>query len=99
MIGCLESVPDAIACTGRQRVQTAAQQHWADDSGAGSTISARWLRCLQSFDFEVYEHTIKPAFATLGYVPVLPGPAALYRYKDFATGPMQVVIASGASCL
>jgi len=65
--------PECAAAAARQRVQSAAQQLGC--AGAEHPLQLRWwLRALQMWDFETLETSVKSAYDSAGWVPVLPGP-------------------------
>ena len=69
-----------MACTGRQRVKTAAMQ-----SGGRVCLEDAapwWLRSLQAYEYEAGVSTFNGVFSVLGYMPVLPGPCALLRFDQ-----------------
>lgn len=42
---------------------------------------AWWLRSLQAYEYEAGVSTFNGVFSLLGYMPVLPGPCALLKFK------------------
>jgi cellulose synthase/poly-beta-1,6-N-acetylglucosamine synthase-like glycosyltransferase len=74
------SSPDVVACTGRQRVKTAAMQSHGRICTEPFLGSAWWLRALQAYEYEAGVSTFNGVFSLLGYLPVLPGPCALLKY-------------------
>ena len=44
---------------------------------------SQWLlRCVQTYDFEADHPVSKASWDWLGFLPVLPGPCGVYRYKE-----------------
>ena len=74
------SSPDVVACTGRQRVKTAAMQSHGNICSEPFLGRAWWLRALQAYEYEAGVSTFNGVFSLLGYMPVLPGPCALLKY-------------------
>eukprot|EP01052_Picozoa_sp_SAG31_P025544 SAG31_NODE_2244_length_6101_cov_2.601133_3_plen_773_part_00 len=94
LIRYLEKDPTLAGVCGRQRVmpvevQTRGQrppEYRHDESTHNNMIQEMYrapcswfLRCVQTYDFEA---DLKPAWDWLGFLPVLPGPCALYRYDQ-----------------
>jgi len=83
MIERMDRQPNLSALTGYQRVMTAQMQ---GDSRFECIVDpwGFFLRILQSYDFELSQSTTKSALDDIGFIPVLPGPCSLFRYKHFA---------------
>ena len=87
----LEEHPRTTAVCGRQRVMAAKIQNAGDPSKAGKcelfdAPGEYLLRQIQTYDFEADHPVSKAAYDLLGFLPVLPGPCGMYRYKDLANG-------------
>ena len=87
----LEENRRTTAVCGRQRVMAASIQNAGDPSKAGKcelfdAPGEYMLRQIQTYDFEADHPVSKAAYDLLGFLPVLPGPCGMYRYKDLANG-------------
>eukprot|EP01052_Picozoa_sp_SAG31_P027076 SAG31_NODE_2504_length_5592_cov_3.052977_4_plen_1247_part_00 len=84
----LETHAETTAVCGRQRVMSV----YLQNSGTGKprtgelfSAPTEWcLRQVQTYDFEADHPVSKAAFDFLGWLPVLPGPCGMYRYKDMS---------------
>lgn len=87
----LEENRRTTAVCGRQRVMAASIQNAGDPSKEGKwelfdAPGEYMLRQIQTYDFEADHPVSKAAYDLLGFLPVLPGPCGMYRYKDLANG-------------
>jgi cellulose synthase/poly-beta-1,6-N-acetylglucosamine synthase-like glycosyltransferase len=82
----LEANPGTTAVCGRQRVMSVyLQNKGTKKPQSGECLNARaefMLRQVQTFDFEADHPVSKASFDFLGWLPVLPGPCGMYRFKD-----------------
>jgi cellulose synthase/poly-beta-1,6-N-acetylglucosamine synthase-like glycosyltransferase len=74
----MHSHPLCVGCTGRQRVMTAEEQ---DEGDEGILSVGKFFRIIQLADYEASYAVYTAAFAAAGFLPVLPGPCALFRYS------------------
>jgi cellulose synthase/poly-beta-1,6-N-acetylglucosamine synthase-like glycosyltransferase len=87
---CLERLVDKMdkeescaVCTGRQVVMTHEQQ------GGDPDTWIEWIyRCAQCYDFESSFSSFMGAFALFGFLPVVPGPCGLYRWRMMNGEPL-----------
>ncbi|AYV77169.1 MAG: glycosyltransferase [Barrevirus sp.] len=94
----MQSHPLCVGCTGRQRVMTAEEQ---DANGTEGIISiGKFFRIIQLGDYEASYAIYTGAFSAAGCLPVLPGPAALFRYSGLlskrkfrALDPLEIELA------
>eukprot|EP00977_Amphora_coffeiformis_P005308 scaffold1131_cov161-Amphora_coffeaeformis.AAC.2 len=80
MLERMDRQPNLSALTGYQRVMTAKMQ---GDSRFEFLVDpiGFFLRLLQAYDFELSQSTTKSALDSIGFLPVLPGPCSLFRFK------------------
>ncbi len=78
LVKYMESHPQCVGCTGRQRVMTAEEQ---DDTNEGVFSVSKFFRIIQLADYEASYAIYTGAFSAAGCLPVLPGPCALFRYS------------------
>ena len=98
MVKNLDCNPKTAAVCGRQRVMPVEVQTRGQlqNGGSGDSVyesfwdelcrspSEWFLRCVQTYDFEADHPVSKAAWDWLGFLPVLPGPCGLYRYKELS---------------
>ncbi len=78
LVKYMESHPQCVGCTGRQRVMTAEEQ---DDTNEGVFSVSKFFRIIQLADYEASYAIYTGAFSAAGCLPVLPGPCAMFRYS------------------
>ena len=68
-----------VGCTGRQRLMTKDEQ---DCKNEKYISISNIIRKIQFTDYEITFAVHTTAFSFIGYLPVLPGPCALFRYSS-----------------
>lgn len=93
--------PLCVGCTGRQRVMTAEEQ---DEGDEGILSIGKFFRIIQLADYEASYAVYTAAFAAIGFLPVLPGPCAMFRYSGLLSerkfrslDPLEVELAKDIS--
>jgi cellulose synthase/poly-beta-1,6-N-acetylglucosamine synthase-like glycosyltransferase len=83
LVRVMEKTPSCVVCTGRQVVMTKEMQ-----GSEGGFLE--WIyRGAQCFDFESSFASFVGAFATVGFLPVVPGPCGLYRWSLMNGEPLK----------
>ena len=75
--------PKCVVCTGEQVVKTKEQQEVEDN------FFEYILRSVQGYDFESSFASIVGSFAFFEFLPVVPGPCGLYRWKFINGKPLE----------
>lgn len=78
------------AVTGRQRVMSCTQQQ-DPTNPEGSNLLGSWLRRAQGWEFEAEHCGGKNLASAIGYLPVLPGPCAMFRTAAIQDHPLKEV--------
>ncbi|KNC87239.1 hypothetical protein SARC_00625 [Sphaeroforma arctica JP610] len=87
LIDYLDNHPDVSAVTGRQRVMSSSMQSLRTEG-----LMQMWYRAVQSYDYEASISSFLGAFSLIGMLPVLPGPAGLWRMSVVGGKPMDYYV-------
>ncbi|KNC77895.1 hypothetical protein SARC_09652 [Sphaeroforma arctica JP610] len=87
LIQYLSTHPEVSAVTGRQRVMSSTMQSLRTEG-----LMQMWYRAVQSYDYEASISSFLGAFSLMGMLPVIPGPAGLWRMSDCGGAPMDYYI-------
>ncbi|KNC87237.1 hypothetical protein SARC_00623 [Sphaeroforma arctica JP610] len=87
LIDYLNTHPDVSAVTGRQRVMSSSMQSLRTEG-----LMQMWYRAVQAYDYEASISSFLGAFSLIGMLPVIPGPAGLWRMSVVGGKPMDYYI-------